>query len=138
MISSLRFHTIVALLVFVPVMVRASVIREGSLGATSDGSFITIRWVSEDENGVLRYEIERQAGTNGQFIYLDQVQLRGNNEAYTYVDESAVLRGTENLYKYRIKVIFSNGASEYYGPISVTHVVNSVRRTWGSIKAMFR
>jgi hypothetical protein len=87
---------------------------------------------------VLRFEIERKAGVNGQFIPLAQIQLRGNNTTYTYVDDSAFLRLTESIYQYRIKVVYSNGNSLYYGPVTVTHSVSSVRKTWGSIKAMFR
>ena len=113
-------------------------IRDGSFTARSDGTNIILQWVSDDESGALRYEIERKAGVNGQFIFLVQLPLKGNNSSYLYVDDSAFLRAMETLYQYRIKVDYSNGSSVYYGPITVRHSVSSVRRTWGSIKAMFR
>ena len=129
---------IIALGLFVTVLAFCGAIRDGSLTARSDGTNITLQWVSDDETGVLRYEIERKSGANGQFLYLVQVPLRGNGSSYLYVDDSAFLRATETLYFYRIKVDYSNGSSVYYGPIAVQHSVSSVRRTWGSIKAMFR
>ncbi|MFN0157697.1 MAG: hypothetical protein ACKVRP_06445 [Bacteroidota bacterium] len=116
----------------------AAPIVDGSLSAISDGTSITIRWRSEDETDVARYEIERKAGVNGQFIPLVAISLRGNSSAYEYVDDSA-FRITESIYQYQVKVVFANGAAPiYYGPITVRHDVSSVNRTWGSIKAMFR
>ena len=64
--------------------------------------------------------------------------VRGNNSLYQYVDDTA-FRVSESIYKYQVKVVFSNGqAPLYYGPITVSHKTSDVRRTWGSIKAMFR
>ena len=133
-----RLLPLVVLLLFAFAATVAGVIREGSFNASSDGSVITLRWISEDESGVLHYEIERKVGSAQEFILLDQVVLRGNNANYTYVDNSAFLRTTENVYQYRIKVLFGDGTSVYYGPISVVPYISSVRQTWGSIKAMFR
>ena len=113
-------------------------IREGSFNASSEGAVITLRWISEDETGVLHYEIERKVGNAEDFMPLDQVALRGNHSNYTYVDNSAFLRTTETVYQYRIKIQFVDGTSMFYGPISVIPNISSVRQTWGSIKAMFR
>ena len=119
-------------------MAFAGVIRDGSLIGISNGSVIIVRWYSEDESGVNKVELERASGTDGQFILLNDIPLRGNNQAYEYIDDSA-FRVTEALYRYRLKVSFANGNPPvYYGPITIRHDVNSVRRTWGSIKAMFR
>jgi len=126
------------LLICAAVMAFAGVIRDGSLIGISNGSVIIVRWYSEDESGVNKVELERASGTDGQFILLNDIPLRGNNQAYEYIDDSA-FRVTEALYRYRLKASFSNGNPPvYYGPITIRHDVNSVRRTWGSIKAMFR
>jgi hypothetical protein len=116
----------------------AGVIKEGSLTARSDGSSITIRWLSEDETGVEKFVIERKAGANGAFMLLAEILPRGNNSTYQYVDETAFRVLSENIYKYQIKVQFTNGSTQLYGPITVSHRTSDVRRTWGSIKAMFR
>ena len=113
-------------------------IREGSLNGFSNGTSIVIRWQSEDESGVQRVEIERRVGTEGPFITLREIPLKGNDQAYEYIDDSA-FRLTASLYNYRLKVQMAGAPlAVYYGPITVSHNVNSVRRTWGSIKAMFR
>lgn len=116
----------------------AGALRDGTFSAVSNGTNITIHWISDDEASVTRYELERKSGINGQFLMLTPVVLRGNNSVYEYVDDSA-FRLTESVYQYQLKVVYSNGSAPvYYGPITVRHDVSSVRKTWGSIKAMFR
>jgi hypothetical protein len=110
-------------------------IRDGSLSAYSNGTNITVRWVSDDESGVTGYTIERKAGSSGAFVRLTDPALapKGSGSAYEFVDNSA-FRTTDNFYQYRVTALGVN--TVYY--VSVNHSVNSVRRTWGSIKAMFR
>jgi len=118
--------------------VFAGAIKEGSLSASSDGNSITLRWLSEDETAVARFIVERKAGFNGVFMPIIEISPRGSNSAYEYVDDTA-FRVTESIYKYQVKVMFSNGAAPlFYGPITVSHKTSDVRKTWGSIKAMFR
>ena len=117
---------------------NAGAIRDGSLNGFSDGNTIVVRWQSADETGVRKVEIERQVGIDGPFITIHEIALKGNEQQYEYVDDSA-FRLSGSLYNYRIKVTYVNQVQPViYGPISVSHYVNSVRRTWGSIKAMFR
>ncbi len=133
-----RILTLLFSVLLLSLTVFAGVIKEGSLSASSDGAYITIRWMSEDESGVAKFVLERKAGINGSFMPLTELLPRGNNSSYQYVDDTA-FRVSESIYKYQVKVVFSNGqAPVYYGPITVSHKTSDVRRTWGSIKAMFR
>ncbi|MEK7671256.1 MAG: hypothetical protein AAB344_03455 [Bacteroidota bacterium] len=133
-----RILTLLFSVLLLSLTVFAGVIKEGSLSASSDGAYITIRWMSEDESGVAKFVLERKAGINGSFMPLTELLPRGNNSLYQYVDDTA-FRVSESIYKYQVKVVFSNGqAPVYYGPITVSHKTSDVRRTWGSIKAMFR
>ena len=129
---------IIALLVILACCVSfADVVREGTLQARSDGSSITLSWVTDDETDVARFEIERRVGTSGAFGYVATVTAKGPS-LYEFVDHSAY-KISSMLYQYRIKIVFSNGSPPVYvGPVTVNHTVSGVRRTWGSIKAMFR
>jgi len=111
-------------------------IRDGSLSAYSNGTTITLRWVSEDETGTTGYVIERKSGSDGAFIRLTDspISPKGSGASYEFVDNTA-FRTTGSFYQYRILAVGS-GMDAYY--VSVNHTVNGVRRTWGSIKAMFR
>ena len=133
-----RYFLLGALLALaLPGLVYAGVIK-GQPSARSDGSSITIHWDSDDESGVVSYEIARKAGWDGQYIVLVAAyKAKGSNQPYDFVDETA-FRTTSTFYKYRITAIYAGGARSDPFEIGVSHAVSSVRRTWGSIKAMFR
>lgn len=115
----------------------SQVIKPSSLQAYSDGSVITIRFSTDNEQNVDKFYIERRQGTEGAFIRIATLNPKGPS-LYEFVDNSA-FKITANIYQYQIKITFTNGsADELVGPVTVSHSVNSVKRTWGSIKAMFR
>lgn len=104
--------------------------------AQSQSDNVVIRWKTTDETGVQKFIIERSTNQSGEFLKLAEIAPKGNNSIYEYVDASA-FKQTDNIYFYRLQVVTNNG-SFYVGPITVFHRVSSVKRTWGSIKAMFR
>ena len=119
------------------VLAFAEVIKSGSLQASSDGVNVTLHWLTEDETNVARFEIERRSGTTGEFTMIGSVDSKGAS-LYEFVDNSA-LEKIVTLYQYRIKIVRSHGETPVYSQIlTVSHTVSGVRRTWGSIKAMFR
>ncbi|TAK59813.1 MAG: hypothetical protein EPO24_07310 [Bacteroidetes bacterium] len=133
----MRIVIVVFLVAVFSVAAFSEVIKEGSFQATSDGMNVTLRWIVESEANVARYEIEKRSNTDGEFQPIVSLEPRGQS-VYEFVDYSAMMKVT-SLYQYRIKVVFSNGANPLYvGPVSVTHSVSGVRKTWGSIKALFR
>jgi hypothetical protein len=72
---------------------------------------------------------------NGPFVRVGEKSPAGAGTEYSFRDKS-VFRTTGNFYQYKVSIVSSAGNSEYF--VSVDHSVSSVRRTWGSIKAMFR
>jgi len=125
------------LFVFCVQTALAEVIKGGSFQAQSDGINVILRWITEDETNVVRFEIERRSGLEGSFTSIAQMAPKGSS-LYEFIDYS-VFRKTASIYQYRIKVVFSNNATPVFTePVTVTHTVSGVRRTWGSIKAMFR
>ena len=113
-------------------------VMKGQPSARSDGSSITVHWDSDDETGVVGYEIARKVGWDGQYVILmPSYRAKGSNQPYDFVDETA-FRTTATFYKYRITALYANGARSDPFETGVSHTVSSVRRTWGSIKAMFR
>ena len=115
---------------------RADYIRSGTLQGRSDGSTVTLSWVTDDETNIVRFEIERRVGTSGDFGYIASVSPKGPS-LYEFVDHSA-FKVMSTLYQYRIKIVFTDNSAAYVGPVTVSHSVSGVKRTWGSIKAMFR
>jgi len=132
------FFLILAVVLLAGIALAYEPLKEGSLSAESDGIAVVLRWVSLDESHVVGFEIERRAGLNNQFFLLAGVTPRGSNTSYEYVDDTAFRVGAESIYAYRIKALFEDGSSVFSEEVTVVHAVSSVRRTWGSIKAMFR
>ena len=127
---------LVLLLSLLTTIAGAEIIRSGSLQANSDGVNVTLRWITDDETSVSRFEVERRGGTDGAFLQIATIDPKGAS-LYEYIDNSAFRKAT-TLYQYRLKIVYSNGATPTYTAIlTVSHTVSGVRRTWGSIKAMF-
>lgn len=124
-------------ILFVSLIAVAHSIRDGSLQAQSDGNNVVIQWGSSEENQIVSYIVERRAGTTGEFIALASVAPKGSNSLYEYIDQTA-FKTTGSIYQYRIKIMMNNSGFEYSKIITVSHNVSSVKRTWGSLKAMFR
>lgn len=116
---------------------EAGVIRDGTLQAKSDGNNVTVQWGTGDESLILGFEVERRSGTTGDFITVADVPKKGSNSLYEFVDKSA-FKTTGTIYQYRIKILKKQGNTEYSAIVTVSHNVSSVKRTWGSLKAMFR
>lgn len=116
-----------------------------SFRAISNGSNITIEWSTINETNIKQYEILRSSN-NSQFKKIKTIEALGKPSDYKFIDEEAFMKGGENdprlqadkIYTYKIKIIFVNGAEETSDPISVVNQTNSIRRTWGMIKEMFR
>ena len=126
-----------ALICFCTAITLAEIIKTGSFQAYSDGINVTLHWVTEDESNVVRLEVERSSGNDGNFVMIGTLEPKGAS-LYEYIDNSA-FRRVATLYQYRIKVVFSNGSNPFFTtPLTVSHTVSGVRRTWGSIKSMFR
>jgi hypothetical protein len=106
--------------------------------AQSNGSDITIRWNTSDESGVVRFDVLRRPGTAGDFTIVGSIdQLKGNNSSYEFVDKSA-FKTTGGLYQYKVRIINGQDPAPETEIVPVAHLTNTVKRTWGSIKAMFR
>lgn len=126
--------SVVVLAVLVSVL-YASVIREAR--GASNGTFITINWSTTDESGVQRFELLRRSGYEGEFFFLGTVDAKGSNSAYEYIDKS-VFKSTSGIYQYDIRAIVGDTPAQETIVTIAGHTSSTARRTWGSIKAMFR
>jgi len=132
-----RYSLVSLALVALFVTAYAVVIKDKPV-AYSSGSDIVVRWSSVDETGVQRFDILRRAGTSGDYTLIASIdQLKGNNSTYEYVDKS-VFKVTSGIYQYVIRVINGQNPPPETEPVTVSHVSSAAKRTWGSIKAMFR
>lgn len=116
-----------------------------TLNATSDGTKVTVKWTTIDENGLDRFEVER-SNSDGYFNSIGDEDAKGMPASYSFIDDNELMKDSDdnpdfqsqNQYSYRIKIVKKDQSFEYSNTVSVTHNTSSIRKTWGMIKEMFR
>ncbi|MGQ9799943.1 MAG: hypothetical protein ACUVRG_11785 [Ignavibacterium sp.] len=108
-----------------------------SITARSDGENIIVEWKTGEETSSLsKFVVERKTPHNG-FVEIGTVTPKGSNSFYTFVDNK-IFKGNDYIFTYRLKIVDNNSQVSYSSEVSVSHSISGVKRTWGSIKAMFR
>lgn len=103
--------------------------------ARSQNGNVVVSWQTVTESNLNHFVVERKT-VNGSFMELGNVSPRSDKN-YEYVDQSA-FKTSDQLYVYRLKIVDNDGSVSYSEEKAVAHNVSSVKRTWGSIKALFR
>jgi hypothetical protein len=105
--------------------------------AKSEGGDIVLEWQTAQETNLKEFIVQRRT-LNSKYIDLAKVNPKGDNSLYTYRDESAY-KTTDAFFIYRLKIVDTDGSNPHYSAeVSISHNISSVKRTWGSIKALFR
>ena len=104
--------------------------------AKSESGNIKLEWKTSDESNLKSFIIERRTA-QGEYVYLQTITPKGSNSYYTFVDEAAY-KTQDLVFSYRLKIVDNDGSSSYSVERYVSHSISGVKRTWGSIKAMFR
>lgn len=102
----------------------------------SEGEDIRLEWKTREEVNLNHFKVERKT-PQSEFVEIATIQPKGNNSYYTYLDQSAY-KIQNILFTYRIRIVDNDGQVSYSNEVSVSHSISGVKRTWGSIKAMFR
>lgn len=102
----------------------------------SEGEDVLLEWKTSAEVDLKHFAIERKTPQNP-YIELAIVEPKGSNSFYSYVDEAAY-KTVDLVFIYRLKIVDNDGSTSFSAEVTVSHNVSGVKRTWGSIKAMFR
>jgi hypothetical protein len=97
---------------------------------------VVVEWSTGTESDLKHFEVQRMAGVQGEYASLGFVQPKGSNSSYQFVDKSAY-KTSDAIYKYRLAIVNGDGSTSYSQELTVSSL-SGVKRTWGSIKAMFR
>lgn len=116
--------------------IYAGVIFTGSgFIVRSQNGNVVITWQTSSETNLKHFVIERK-NVRGSWIELVTIDPR-QDKTYEYVDQTA-FKTSDAVYIYRLKIVDNDGTVSYSDERAVAHNVSSVKRTWGSIKALFR
>lgn len=118
-------------------LVFAGVEISTSLTATPSDGNIILKWAASSETNLKNYVIERST-YKGSFIEIATVQPK-SDMTYKYTDETAYKSTATSIYYYRIKIVDNDGSVSYTDKVTVhNNGVSGIKKTWGSIKALFR
>ncbi len=104
---------------------------------------IHLKWVVTDEVGIQHYQLKRKMVQDQDFKSIEIIQtLAGGSsqtKTYEYIDRN-VFRTTANSEPviYKLHIHYTNGGSDLIGQAQINYSSTAIRRTWGSIKAMFQ
>jgi flagellar basal body L-ring protein FlgH len=105
--------------------------------ARSESDNVRLEWQTSEETNLQKFVIERKTPQSS-FTEVASVSPKGNNSNYIYTDQNAY-KTNDMIFVYRLKIVDNNNQVTYSSDVTVSHSISSVaKRTWGSIKAMFR
>ncbi len=132
MISRLKISAVIIILISALVFAGASIMN---VSAKSDEGVVKVSWNVNSETNLKNYCIERKP-LNGDYTEIGRIPAENKNY-YEFMDYTAY-KNDGAIYVYRIKLLDSDNSYTYSAEVNVSHQVSSVKRTWGSIKSLFR
>jgi hypothetical protein len=101
-------------------------------------SDMVLTWEAMVEEGVDRYLIMRRASSiQSDFREIGTVGAKGSDLQYRFVDRELYKASSEQV-EYELWAMFASGERAMLTQVSMNYTPTAVRRTWGSIKAMFQ
>ncbi len=135
-----KIYTILSILLLIGLGYAGAEIS--SFSAKSQDGNVLVKWSVISENNLSHYIIERGTiNSDNTPVYSPIARINASGKSYyEYLDKSAY-KINESVYSYRL-AIYEKGieaAASHSNQITVVHNdVSSVKRTWGSIKDLFR
>lgn len=105
--------------------------------ARSESDDVKLEWQTGEESNLQKFVVERKTPQSS-FAEIATVNPKGDNSYYTFIDQNAY-KTNDMIFVYRLKILDNSNLATYSADVNVSHSISSVyKRTWGSIKAMFR
>ena len=98
---------------------------------------VLVTWQTEVEVDVAAYEIRRRTPTSTGFVLLTTVQAQGAGKPYAYTDGD-LYKEISAMADYELTAVYHNGTRQLLFTAQVNYTTTGLRRTWGSLKAMFQ
>ncbi len=96
-----------------------------------------LAWQATLEEDVRSYELYRKTSYTADFARIQTFSAHGAGKEYRFKDDQVYKTSSEEL-DYRLDVVFTNGLRQQVAEKKLNYTPTAVRRTWGSIKAMFQ
>lgn len=131
------FLLLLVLALGAPVALAQSV-RLGEWRVEKERAQVKLVWQTVTEAGVQGFEVRRRAPTSGsEFFSLGEVRSHGAGRTYDFTDDD-LYKNAQAMAQYQVWVVFTNGVRQPLFTAEVNYTSTGLRRTWGSLKAMFQ
>lgn len=134
---------VITLLTVVPFISEAGVFKPGSPSrAASSG--LTIRWETSDESATFKFEVYRReyrSGGMGPLEKIADIAAKGVSSSVYQIEDAGIFKTADRVLEYEIRAVDRQGIvieTARMTTVFSTGLTSAARRTWGSIKAMFR
>lgn len=132
----MKLHSIKILAVFLLISTAFAGAYIEYFHVRSEGDNIVVEWKTGQETNIKNFVIER-SNPPGAYSVIATIQPQGSNSVYSYVDKSAY-KTSDMVFRYQLNIVDNNGQVTTVNEASISQNISGVKRTWGSIKAMFR
>jgi hypothetical protein len=72
-----------------------------------------------------------------QFMPIKEIDVHGPGRLYTWRDTGLHKSATDQV-DYRLSAVFGNGSTQILFEEKINYTATTIRRTWGSLKALFQ
>ncbi len=129
----------IALLIVLSITVGAasSNVQLKHFEVEQDGRVFAVKWEATVETGARTYELFRKTGYAAEFVLVGAQAAHGVNKEYVVRDDQVYKTAMDQI-DYRLEVMYSNGLRQRLAEKKVNYTPTAIRRSWGSIKAMFQ
>lgn len=128
---------IIALVVLAGAGLAQSAVKLNYFNVERDGNAFMISWKAELEEDVRSYELYRKTSYAATFTAIHTLNAHGAGKEYQFKDDQVYKAASEQV-DYRLEVVLTNGLRQQIAEKPVNYTPTALRRTWGSIKAMFQ
>jgi hypothetical protein len=134
-----RLSLLTALLLFVTgASFFAPQVKFSAFTVDPQGNDILLTWQVSVEEDVRVYEVQRRSRfSNNTWVKVADVAPRGSGNTYQYRDDQVYKAASEQV-DYQVDAVFNDGTRASTAVKQINYTPTAVRRTWGSIKAMFQ
>lgn len=135
-----RFLVILAaVLLFAGWSMRSNTAQLDFFKIEKEENNLVISWETVQEDDVREFALYRRTSfSNNQFVAIQKAfPAHGTSKLYKHIDDQ-VYKSALDKVDYRIEVVYTNGLRQVLSTQSINYTSTALRRTWGSLKAMFQ
>jgi hypothetical protein len=139
----MRYHALkfsfFLILITLPLLLYAGA-TINNFHARLENSMIILEWNTESEMNVSHFEIQRSTDKIN-WMKIGTVKSNtgtSNIRQYYQFSENAIFKISTSSLNYRLVVVDNQNNREIYSVVASVSGSSGIKRTWGSLKAMFR